>query len=742
MARAFRRLVLAITFLVLTAPVSADPPEFTWLNQFAGFPESALRVAAPTANGFVGATGTRSLPFRWRAPDGTIECHMLIRYENGEWSTTGDVGTAPGGENCEFFGGSFPIKAITPFNTSICIGGDFTNLGPDDLRFFGCYTQAGQWLQINGPGNGPNNPVEALAWDGNFVYVGGSFTQVNGAESEPTSALRIVRTDGFSWDPLDSDNAGTSNGVNSTVNAILPTTSFVYAGVGSGVRRWNPGANDKWFDLGSSNTSNPVRDIELNNTLVAAASALSISWGGREAGAVSEYDGGTMEWSAVGSSSGINTRNGALAVAGGFFHATGTFTSIDPDARGIARLNSSLEWEAVPDADSLGAFPDFLDLLPLGGDICGIQQGFDNTQSFFSRGIACNDGTRWRGLAQGVAGDVYDITRFNDAIIAGGEITAAGDQVLKYIAEYRDGSWHQLGDGLEFTNASGAFPGDVRAMAVYRGELYALGLFNRADGQEAFGIARWNGQTWNSVGEGVNEPGFEMLVWRDKLIFTGRTGSNKGPVLSWDGNTIEQLPTLTRTPTALGVYQGELIAAYRPSVASLLVRLDGDSWVPLTDDSFGFSLGDINAFAVNGDDLYVGGDFEVRQGGALVSEQVAKWDGSAWSTLGDGLQTDSIFGVEDLIMAGDTAIVATGWFNNSGATPVEKLAYFDGTQWYPLGPGLHNDVVGDVGRTLFINNNTVYVGGIFDQAGNVWSENIGAFTLKTETILDSDFEGN
>jgi hypothetical protein len=730
---------LAVACGWLHVDAVAGPPEFRWLNQFAGLPEASLRNVAPTANGFVGAFGARTLPIKWRAPDGSIECHVLIRYENGQWSTTGNVGaTGTNNDLCAFFGGSIPVKDVTPFGTGICIGGDFQNVGPDSLRHFACYTEAGGWQQINGPGNGPNGPVEALSYDGFYVYLGGSFTEVDVASGTPLSARRIVRSAGTGWERLKTDDAGTSDGVNGTVTAILPTTSFVYAGVGRSVRRWSSGANDKWTDLGSSNNGT-VRDIELNSTLVAAIASGSTTWGGLPAGSVSEYDPGSMEWGAVGSSSGVNTGFSALAIARGFFHATGNFTGVDPDARGIARLNSTLEWEAVPDAAALGTSPEFLDLFALGADICGVQQGTGIGQTFFSRGVACNDGVRWRGLAQGINGEVLDILRYDGAIVAGGEFSAAGDQFMDFIAEYRDGRWQPLGGGLAFTGATPGAPGDVRAMAVYRGELYAMGLFNQADGGSAFGIAAWNGQSWRSVGEGVNFPGKEMLVWKDRLIFTGTSISGKGPVLAWDGNSIEQLPVLPRTPTALAVYQGDLIAAYRPSSTSILVRLAGNSWEPITDTSVLFGLGDINAIAVDGPTLYVGGSFRATQGSTLVGEQVARWNGASWSGLGDGLQS-SFFGVEDLILAGNRGLVATGWFDTSGDTRVEKLAYFDGTRWYPLGPGLHNDVVGDTGRTLFMDNGTVYVGGLFDQAGNVWSENIGAFTLKTETILESDFE--
>ncbi|MEM9529474.1 MAG: hypothetical protein AAGA23_01010 [Pseudomonadota bacterium] len=709
---------------------AAQAPAFTWLNQFAGFPESVLRNAAPSANGFVGSTGTRSIPMRFRAPDGSIECHMLIRYENGEWSTTGDIGpTEPGGDNCGFLSGSFPVRDVTPFGTSICIGGDFTSLGPEDLNYFACYTTSGSWLQINGPGNGPNGPVYALAWDGTRVYLGGSFTFVDNAMMTPVSANRIVRTGGFSWEPLDTDNVGTSNGVNGTVTAILPDVSFVYAGVGSSVRRWSSGANDKWMDLGSSNTLNPIRDIDINATRVAATSSISTQWGGRPAGAVSEYDAGSMEWSAVGSSSGVNTGFGALAVANGFFHATGNFTDIDPDARGIARLNAAQEWEAVPDAETLGN-AEFLDLFSLGGEICGVQQGTAVDQQFFSRGVACNNGTRWRGLAQGINNDVLDITRYNGAVVAGGEFTGAGDQLVGLIAEYREGAWHGLGAGLAFNGPTSQAP-SVQVMAEFQGELYVMGLFNEAGGQQISGLARWDGQAWSAVGEGVNVPGSQMVVWNDQLILTGNFLSGAGPILSWDGATLTEftdLPNTFSTPTALAVYNGDLIAAYRPGSVATIVRWNGTDWETFDQDTPTF-FGEIEVLKAQGDNLYVGGSFD---------GQVFRFDGDTWGQLGEGLQAN-IFGVEDLIIA-DDAVVATGWFSTSGTTAVNRLAYFDGTTWYPLGAGLHDDITGSAGRTLFLDGSTVYVGGIFDQAGSVWSENIGAFTLRLETIFASGFE--
>ena len=115
------------------------------------------------------------------------------------------------------------------------------------------------------------------------------------------------------------------------------------------------------------------------------------------------------------------------------------------------------------------------------------------------------------------------------------------------------------------------------------------------------GIARWDGERWEPVGngEGIVGPVFAMDVFDD----------GSGPRLAVAGDFV-----LVDGQPALG-----------------FALWDGATWeIPP-----GFFPGQAQALEVFQGSLYVGGSFQAA--GGVAARNVARWDGTNWFAVGDGL---------------------------------------------------------------------------------------------------------
>lgn len=117
-----------------------------------------------------------------------------------------------------------------------------------------------------------------------------------------------------------------------------------------------------------------------------------------------------------------------------------------------------------------------------------------------------------------------------------------------------------------------------------------------------------------------------------------------------------------------------------------------------------------------GDVLYVGGRISSTPSGATTG--IARWDGSAWSVLGEGVNGDVLAlawdGVSDRLFVG-------GRFDYAGSIAVNNIAIWNGDSWAAPGSGVDGGVISlawdsDEGR--------LFVGGGFTEAGGVAASNV------------------
>jgi len=117
--------------------------------------------------------------------------------------------------------------------------------------------------------------------------------------------------------------------------------------------------------------------------------------------------------------------------------------------------------------------------------------------------------------------------------------------------------------------------------------------------------------------------------------------------------------------------------------------------------------------------LYVGGAFTTA-GSVNPANNIAKWDGSAWSALGSGLDNT----VYALTFDAAGVLYAGGDFT-------DHLSKWDGTTWTSLGAGLDGPVYAlAYNYTL---GNILYFGGLFSAPYS----NIASINTSTNTVIDN-----
>ncbi len=217
-------------------------------------------------------------------------------------------------------------------------------------------------------------------------------------------------------------------------------------------------------------------------------------------------------------------------------------------------------------------------------------------------------------------------------------------------------------------------------------------------------LGRWNGEGWSQVGDNLlyAQQLDDVLIHNGKITVCAPGGladssGNDGVVAAWDGtkwNCLGPSQLQAGDGICMAMYHGDLIVGGQNfwPVGASVARWNGSAWTPLGQSFNGL----VRTLFVWGDDLIAGGDF--TKSGSTATSLVARWDGISWQAMGAGFKSQ--YGQKSVRRFAEHrgSLYATGDFHDSGSTIVVDIARWDGTAWQPVGDGLGPKLA--VGRAI------------------------------------------
>ena len=270
----------------------------------------------------------------------------------------------------------------------------------------------------------------------------------------------------------------------------------------------------------------------------------------------------------------------------------------------------------------------------------------------------------------------------------------------------------------------------------------------------AAGISSASSSQARLLGSGYWDPGFEDLLDGevDAIAISGTEvylggwfgyagGVSASRIAGWDGSSWfplgsglwgYQLYYFASAVAISGteVYVGGVFSSAGGVNANYIARWDGSAW-----SSLGSTAGGpVRALAVGSDGLYVGGLFSDAWG--VGANNIARWDGSAWSALGSG--TDGP--VYSIAISG-TEVYVGGHFSVAGGVSANNTARWDGSSWSSVGSGVSGGSYASV-DALAISDNTLYAGGVFTSAGGMDANYIAKWNGSSWSPLNIGVSGD
>jgi hypothetical protein len=632
-------------------------------------------------------------------------------------------------------------------------------------------------------GTGINSIVYALAvLPSGDLIAGGVFTQAGGVNTNG-----VARWDGTAWQPLGSGMGPVPNAMTGVMDlAVLPNGDLIAGGTfttaggvaAANIARWDGAA---WSPLGSGTSGSVYALLAGPNGDLVAGGAFQLA-GGIQVGCIARWNGAT--WSGFGtgvahpSTPGVGSLarllNGDLVIAGQFSSVSGVAAQYTARWDGTAwsplgggpgeyvellgtlsngdlvttgPVNSLRRWDGTtwsPFAAGVFAAGSTMTILPNGDlvvacvNLVGAPLG--NALPLY---VARWDGTTWHPLSAALNGAVEVLATMHDGTVVAAGVFTMGPSAAnaRNVARWNGSAWSVLGSGF-FHSAFLTLP-QIGAIAdLQNGDVVAGGSFTTAGGVAAANIARWNGVAWSPLGGGVDGVVYAMVRLPNGDLVAGGMFTTAGGVAAaniarWNG--------LAWSPLGAGVGGGVFALAVLPNgdlvagggfptaggvAANRIARWDGTAWSPLGAGFFHPIGASVRAMVTLTDgSLIATGEFTTA--GGVAANQIARWNGAAWSALQPGFHP-LIFAFAALP---DGDFIAAGAFNTLGQSSVAKLARWNGTTWVDSGLGYNPFDVAPAALTT-LPDGDLLVGGPFHTAGGLQSRFVARISTTCPATAD------
>lgn len=298
---------------------------------------------------------------------------------------------------------------------------------------------------------------------------------------------------------------------------------------------------------------------------------------------------------------------------------------------------------------------------------------------YYGEAWSVEPGANRRVVLRLIAYDPYWYTDEVGSITSDGAYQTDGSIIFPYELLPGPGAWTVVGAN-----------GRIRAIeySIYDDCLYVGGDFTSIGGVQASYLARWDGTNWTAF------------------------GSPNGPVYAIEEHWL--------SPSLNWIWVGGAFTSIGGIEAKHIANTDRTAWY-----EGGDGVDDVVrtiAASLTNIDLYVGGDFTTawqNSGDPVTVNHIARYYAN-WYTLGSGTNAP----VYDIVPAQDGSIYVGGTFTTAGGAPANYVARWDGTNWTALGNGL-NAAIDKSQRLAIGSDGKIYTcvcieedGGYYAQAWN------------------------